>query len=216
MRFYAILRSMTTQLPGKLNKLRRDLPEGLLVDAAWLSKHGYATSLVSKYVAAGYLERPAGRVYRKPRGALSWEQAVISLQTLLYRTPLAVGGRTALALQGYEHYLPRATQQVHLFGPSAPPVGSRSFPSPSASSSTTALSSSRRKRACRPKAISTAPTPRPRRKRPKRASSSSHGGNGAGRWWFHRRSGRCSKYSTSFPITRASRPWTSWSRAFRP
>jgi hypothetical protein len=112
---------MTTQLPGKLNQLRRDLPEGLLVDAAWLSKHGYATSLVSKYVAAGYLERPAGRVYRKPRGALSWEQAVISLQTLLYRTPLAVGGRTALALQGYEHYLPRATQQVHLYGPSAPP-----------------------------------------------------------------------------------------------
>ena len=112
---------MATQLLGKLNHLRRDLPEGLLVDAAWLSKHGYSTSLVSKYVAAGYLERPAGRVYRKPRGALSWEQAVISLQTLLYRTPLAVGGRTALALQGYEHYLPRVTQQVHLYGPSAPP-----------------------------------------------------------------------------------------------
>lgn len=91
------------------------------MDAAWLSDHGYTTSLVSKYVAAGYLERPAGRVYRKPRGILSWEQAVISLQTLLYRTPLAVGGRTALELQGYEHYLPRATRQVHLYGPSAPP-----------------------------------------------------------------------------------------------
>lgn len=120
--FYsASLRIMTTQLTGKLNQLGRDLPEGLLVDAAWLSDHGYSTSLVSKYVAAGYLERSAGRVYRKPRGVLTWEQAVISLQTLLYRGPLAVGGRTALALQGYEHYLSRATYQVHLYGPSAPP-----------------------------------------------------------------------------------------------
>lgn len=112
---------MTTQTTGKLNQLQEDLPEGLLVDAAWLSEKGYATSLVSKYVAAGYLERPARRVYRKPRGALSWEQVVISLQTLLYRSPLAVGGRTALALQGYEHYLPRTTRDVHLYGPSAPP-----------------------------------------------------------------------------------------------
>ncbi|MBX9825354.1 MAG: type IV toxin-antitoxin system AbiEi family antitoxin [Xanthobacteraceae bacterium] len=111
---------MATPNEKKINQLRNALPEGLIVDAAWLSKNGYATSLVSKYVAAGHLERPAPRVYRKPRGELSWEQVVISLQTLLSRA-LAVGGRTALELQGFGHYLPQTRQEVHLYGLSAPP-----------------------------------------------------------------------------------------------
>lgn len=112
--------SMTTQRAAKLNWLEKHLPEGLLVDSAWLSRHGYSTSLRSQYVAAGWLEQPARRVYRRARGSLSWQQAVISLQTLL-EYPLAVGGRTALELQGYAHYLPRAEKEVHLYGPKPPP-----------------------------------------------------------------------------------------------
>lgn len=38
---------------GKLNYLERLLPEGLLVDAAWLGNRGYSTSLRSQYVSAG-------------------------------------------------------------------------------------------------------------------------------------------------------------------
>lgn len=111
---------MSEQKPGKLNQLERLLPEGLLVDSAWLSSRGYSTSLRTKYVASGWLEQPARRVYRRPRGRLSWRQAVISLQTLLgYR--LAVGGRTALELQGYAHYLSQGSSEVHLHGPTKPP-----------------------------------------------------------------------------------------------
>jgi hypothetical protein len=104
----------------KLNWLEQRLPEGLLVDAAWLTRHGYSTSLRSQYVAAGRLEQPARRVFRRPRGALSWEQAVISLQTLL-EFPIAVGGRTALELQGFAHYLAREQAEVHLYGNQPPP-----------------------------------------------------------------------------------------------
>ena len=100
--------------------LARNLPEGLLVDSAWLSRHGYSTALRSQYVAAGWLEQPARRVYRRPRGSLRWQQVVISLQTML-DCPLAVGGRTALDLHGYAHYLSQATSEVHLYGPKAPP-----------------------------------------------------------------------------------------------
>src|SRR5216684_2165907 len=107
--------SMAKQKKGKLNYLAHHLPEGLLVDAAWLSKKGYSTSLRSQYVAAGWLEQPARQVYRRPRGSLSWQQVVISLQTLL-GYPLIVGGRTAVELQGYAHYLPHQTKEVHLFG----------------------------------------------------------------------------------------------------
>lgn len=112
---------MATQLDGKLNQLRRRLPEGLLVDAAWLTAQGYSTALRSQYVRAGWLEQPARRVYRQPRGEVSWEQAVISLQILLGRC-LVVGGRTALEREGYAHYLVRSDREVHLYGPSRPPT----------------------------------------------------------------------------------------------
>jgi Transcriptional regulator, AbiEi antitoxin, Type IV TA system/Transcriptional regulator, AbiEi antitoxin N-terminal domain len=111
-----------TKHPGKrLNWLERHLPEGLLVDARWLTRHGYSTSLRTQYVAAGWLKQPARGVYCRPRGALSWQQAVISLQTLL-EYPLVVGGRTALELHGYAHYLSQEIKEVHLFGPKRPPT----------------------------------------------------------------------------------------------
>ena len=112
---------MAEQVERKLNQLERLLPEGLLVDAAWLTERGYSTSLRSQYVAAGWLEQPTRQVYRRKRGSLSWRQVVISLQTLLNRN-LVVGGRTALELQGFGHYLAKETKQIHLYGPARPPA----------------------------------------------------------------------------------------------
>ena len=112
---------MTKQSGGKLNQLDQSLPEGLLVDAAWLTKRGYSRSLQNQYVAAGWLEQPMRGVYRRPRGKLGWQQAVISLQTILGGNPVIVGGRTALELQGYAHYLAQRVKEVHLYGPKPPP-----------------------------------------------------------------------------------------------
>jgi transcriptional regulator with AbiEi antitoxin domain of type IV toxin-antitoxin system len=111
---------MTKQIVKRLNWLERHLPEGLLVDSRWLTRHGYSTSLRSQYVTARWLEQPARGVYCRPRGSLSWQQVVISLQALL-EYPVLVGGRTALEWQGYAHYLPRDLKEVHLYGPKAPP-----------------------------------------------------------------------------------------------
>ena len=110
----------------KLNLLERELPEGLLVDAAWLAKHDFSTSLRSQYVTAGRLEQPAHRVYRRPRGSLNWQQVVISLQTLL-EYPLVVGGRSALELHGFAHYLSENVREVHLYGPKPPPTWLRNL-----------------------------------------------------------------------------------------
>ncbi|MFD1703519.1 AbiEi antitoxin N-terminal domain-containing protein [Methylopila henanensis] len=96
----------------KAKTARAPLPEGLLVDSAWLSARNCYTSLRTKYVTSGWLEQPARRVYRRPRGQLSWQQVVISLKTILDHR-LAVGGRTALDLQGYAHYLSQGGSKVH-------------------------------------------------------------------------------------------------------
>ncbi|MCK1712930.1 MULTISPECIES: type IV toxin-antitoxin system AbiEi family antitoxin domain-containing protein [unclassified Bradyrhizobium] len=112
---------MTKPSGGKLNCLEHTLPEGLLVDAGWMTKHGYSTGLRSQYVSAGWLVQPTRGTFKRPLGTLTWQKAVISLQTLL-ECPLIVGGRTALELQGFSHYL-RASGPtvVYLYGPDAPP-----------------------------------------------------------------------------------------------
>jgi hypothetical protein len=111
---------MAKQKMRKLNWLERHLPEGLVADARWLTRHGFSTSLRSQYVDAGCLDQPARGIYRRPRGSLTWQQVVISLQALL-GYPLLLGGRTALELQGYAHYLPQKQKEVHLYGPKPPP-----------------------------------------------------------------------------------------------
>jgi Transcriptional regulator, AbiEi antitoxin, Type IV TA system/Transcriptional regulator, AbiEi antitoxin N-terminal domain len=115
------LPTMATPNRASINQLERALPEGLLVDAAWLARHGYSTSLRSKYVASGWLTQPARRLYQRPRGDLSWQQVVISLQTLLAQD-LVVGGRSALALHGHEHYLRQSNDTTYLYGPKRPPT----------------------------------------------------------------------------------------------
>lgn len=112
---------MVEQFASPLNRLQKDLPEGLVVDAAWLQQRGIASNLRAYYVKAGWLEQPVRGVYRKPRGTLSWQQVVISLQTLLLRSAFIVGGRTALELQGFAHYLTQDTRTVYLHGPEKPP-----------------------------------------------------------------------------------------------
>lgn len=91
---------MTEPSRRKLNFLEHTLPDGLLVDARWMTKHGYSTGLRSQYVSAGWLVQPTRGTFKRPLGTLTWQKAVISLQTLLER-PLIVGGRTALELQGF-------------------------------------------------------------------------------------------------------------------
>lgn len=114
--------NMAEQNASLLNRLANDLPEGLIVDSAWLEQRGIASNLRSYYVKAGWLEQPVRGVYKKPRGELSWQQVVISLQTLLLRSAFIVGGRTALELQGFAHYLTQNTRTVYLYGREKPPA----------------------------------------------------------------------------------------------
>ncbi len=118
---------MVAHNDSKLNQLSRQLPEGLLVDAAWMERNGYSRSLRSHYVSAGWLDQPAHRVYRRGQGPLSWEFVVISLQTLL-EIPLIVGGRTALQVQGVSHYLSQHVRDVHLYGAAPLPTWVEKLP----------------------------------------------------------------------------------------
>jgi hypothetical protein len=119
--------NMAGQQTKHLNLLEKQLPEGLVVTSSWLRRHGYSRQLLSHYVQSGWLRQPTRGVYQRPRGSLSWQQVVISLQTVL-KEPLVVGGRTALELQGYAHYLRQTMKEVHLYGAEPPPTWLEKLP----------------------------------------------------------------------------------------
>lgn len=107
---------MSAQNASKLNRLQHGLPEGLVVDTSWLEAQGYSSALRSRYVRNGWLEQPARGAYRRPGGRLLWQHVVISLQALL-ELPVIVGGRTALELHGYSHYVSAdGVRDVYLYG----------------------------------------------------------------------------------------------------
>lgn len=91
-----------------------------MADSAWLQAQGLTRSSIRDYVDRGWLERIAPRVYRRPsqltKASLRWDVVVLSLQQVMHK-PLHVGGRTAVELSGYAHYVEAGdTPQVYLYG----------------------------------------------------------------------------------------------------
>src|ERR1017187_3012839 len=99
---------MDAQRYSRLNRLLLALPEGFLADSVWLQAQGLSRSSIRDYVDRGWLERMGPRVYRRPRqvanAPLRWDVVVLSLQQVMHKI-LHVGGRTAVELSGYAHYL---------------------------------------------------------------------------------------------------------------
>jgi hypothetical protein len=91
------------------------LPDGQVVDRAWLKQRGFDRPRVDFFVRSGALQAVARGAYRRPGPALKWEHLVYSLQELGY--PVHVGGRSALEAQGMAHYLPvGGMRTISLYG----------------------------------------------------------------------------------------------------
>lgn len=109
-----------------LKALISGVPAGCLIDTRWLARHGISRQLAHAYVKAGWLERIAHGVYRRPEpvGVASdephdWRIALLSAHGLMGHE-LHVGGFTALALRGHEHYLSLGEEHVYVHS-DAPP-----------------------------------------------------------------------------------------------
>lgn len=101
---------MSTQTEEKLKNTLEAIPQGFLVDSAWLERRGVSRFLTQKYVKRGWLDRAARGVFRRPApsashaNTLDWKTCLLSMQHIMdYK--LHVGGMSALALQGHSHYL---------------------------------------------------------------------------------------------------------------
>ncbi|MGA7936909.1 MAG: type IV toxin-antitoxin system AbiEi family antitoxin domain-containing protein [Kovacikia sp.] len=95
------------------------LPEGQVVDRAWLKARGFDRPRVDSYLRSKALQTMTRGTYRRPGPPLKWEHIVYSLQELGYA--VHVGGRSALELKGLAHYLPmQGVKRIALYGDKLP------------------------------------------------------------------------------------------------
>lgn len=110
---------MRRQNETKLKWLLETVLPGRLVAMRTLERHGVTRMLAHKYIDSGWLEPVVRGLYRRPQadaGSADWQIVVRSLQHIMDYSSV-VGGRTALELQGFAHYLPmRGEQLIHLYG----------------------------------------------------------------------------------------------------
>ena len=114
--------------PTSEKTLEHYLPDGQLVNRAWLKARGFSRPRVDYALRAGRLESVAHGLYRRPGPPLKWEHVVYSLGEMGFT--VRVGGRSALELQGLAHYLPAGgVQRIDLYGGAKVPVWVSNFPS---------------------------------------------------------------------------------------
>lgn len=117
---------MSTETTGKLQSVLNAVPNGYLVDAKWLTQNGIAYETFRDYVKRGWLARVAQGVFQRPDGStisedpIDWRACLLSLQHIMKRE-LHMGGTSALAEQGYSHYLPLGqTPALWVYGSDIP------------------------------------------------------------------------------------------------
>lgn len=91
------------------------LPDGLVVGRSWLQAKGFTRSSIDYFIRSGKLANVGRGAYRRPGPPLKWQHFAYSLQELGYTSH--IGGRSALDLQGFAHYLPLGgIQTIGLYG----------------------------------------------------------------------------------------------------
>jgi len=107
---------MGTEKKTKINRLIDEWTVGAPSTTSSLSYSGFSRDLLTKYKNSGWLE-PFGRgAYIRSGDKVDWLGALYTLQTQLGRSVHA-GGKTALELKGFAHYLPATQRRVFLYGP---------------------------------------------------------------------------------------------------
>lgn len=107
--------TMTSRNAPKLNHLLSLWPRGTLAVQEWFDSHGIYPQLTHRYCQGKRLLRFGRGAYQMIDDPVEWTGAVYTLQNQMHHR-VHVGAQTALALQGYNHFLPSDEQhEIWLF-----------------------------------------------------------------------------------------------------
>jgi hypothetical protein len=98
----------------KINKLLQSWPSGTVGVTAWLEEMGVSRQLERRYVQTGWLERIGRGALKRAGDTIDWQGGLYAVQKQA-SLDIHVGARTALGLQGQEHYLELNAKTAQLF-----------------------------------------------------------------------------------------------------
>jgi len=98
---------------SKINYLLSELPKGAVVLSSWLSSRGYSHELLQRYRNSGWFTSIGRGAMVRTGDHLQLIAAVAALQQS--GVSVHIGGRSALGLQGYAHYIEVNVVKTTLF-----------------------------------------------------------------------------------------------------
>lgn len=103
---------------SKINRLLRVWPRGTVAVHSWLSSRGIYRQLADSYQKTSWLVRIGHGAFARVDDHVDWTGGLYAIQEQL-DLPIHAGGKTALQIAGYSHYLPLGRgQNIYLFGSS--------------------------------------------------------------------------------------------------
>ncbi len=107
--------SMHNETKSKINRLISQWPRGTPATASHLNTEGFSHDLLTKYKKSGWVQSFGRGAYILYGDKVEWPGALYALQT---QRGLNVhpGGKTALELKGYAHYLTPNKREIFLYG----------------------------------------------------------------------------------------------------
>jgi hypothetical protein len=107
---------VSTNNDTKLKKLFDLHKPGTILLAPWLEKHAISRDLQTRYRRSGWLESVGAGAFKRPGDNITWQGGLYTLQQQAH-LPIHAGAMTALAIQGFAHYLRLTQYNVYLLSP---------------------------------------------------------------------------------------------------
>ncbi len=99
---------------NKISNLFHHFPANVVLSSELLSENGYSPQLMQKYLSSGWVKRVGDGAYCRSHEKVFFQGALWPLQQKHY---LIVCGKSALELQGHEHYLTFGKRMIQLSYP---------------------------------------------------------------------------------------------------
>lgn len=110
---YSYICTISIKMESKINQLLQTLPKGVVVLASWLTKQGYSHTLQQQYIQSGWLESIGQGAFKRSGDKVSISGALYALQCQANKD-IHIGGLSALAMQGYAHYVEMEQRELIL------------------------------------------------------------------------------------------------------
>jgi len=111
---------MATDNEHKIQKMLALHKQGTVCLASWLESASISYDLQAYYRRSGWLASIGKGAFVRPDDTVSWQGGLYALQAQA-GLPIHAGAMTALAMQGFAHYVRMGAEQAYLFAPPKTP-----------------------------------------------------------------------------------------------